>query len=384
MSAHCVWNDRLLVIACSSRPHLHPAAVDACCGAVGEVTALVALYPLDTLKVQVQARAATTGAVLTELLALGPAAVVRTLYAGVGSAAVGAAAMGSIYLVAFFGAKRIGQSVATAAAAARRSDGGEGASKSPSALIASAAGATASIVSSVIEAPIEQFKVRIQAGATQGPMLTSMIKTVSAQGLPALYWSFVPFLLKSIPHDVAELFTFSQLNDLRSGSANDLTGWQRSSAEALARMPCSLSDMAIGAAAGATAAVASMPFDVTFTRMNLSAACMVASDAHRPGLAQSLTGFLATARQIMVEGGGPKALFAGLTPRLLQTVPAGIVYWMAVEGARRALHAHCDVNSMDRQQSKDMPATLLSHVSDSSGMVAQESAGVGACALLPA
>ena len=38
-----------------------------------------------------------------------------------------------------------------------------------------------------------------------------------------------------------------------------------------------------------------------------------------------------------LQGGGPKALFVGMSPRLLQTVPSCMVYWLAVEYTRRAL-----------------------------------------------
>lgn len=41
--------------------------------------------------------------------------------------------------------------------------------------------------------------------------------------------------------------------------------------------------------------------------------------------------------------GGVQALFVGVTPRLLQTMPSTMVYWFAVEGTRRALMRYVDV-----------------------------------------
>ena len=202
---------------------MHHLAVDAICGAVGEVAGLVALYPLDTIKVKCQAGNIGAGQALRETLALGPGNAIRTLYAGMGSTALGAAAIGSLYLLTFYAAKRAGTSIV----AATSKPSSENKSSSASPLVASAAGAAASIVGSIIEAPIEAFKVRAQAGAIGasggGSMLGSMASLVVTQGFAPLYCSFLPFLLKSIPHDVAELFTYSQINELVSSSSSSRT-----------------------------------------------------------------------------------------------------------------------------------------------------------------
>jgi solute carrier family 25 (mitochondrial S-adenosylmethionine transporter), member 26 len=339
-----------------SRPKLGRSAVDALCGAVGEVTAVMALYPLDTIKVQSQARSAGTIAVLRDMLSCGPSIAVRRLYAGVGSATLGAAAMGSIYLVAFYGAKRAGQALTQLS----RSSGGRKADewrakqqgsggREHAALIASAAGIAASAISSLIEAPIELGKVRAQAGSSQGSVLGNMFRAVNASGPAVLYSSFVPFLLKSIPNDVAELLTFSQLQDMRV-EANKAATWGRSSqgalVGALTNVPTSVGDMLIGALAAATAAIVAMPFDTTFTRMHLTPsapACPLGSNGARGSPLGSANAFFRTASSIVATGGGPGALFVGLVPRLLHTVPAGIVFWAAVEGTRRALEGHFDV-----------------------------------------
>lgn len=369
-----------------SKLRLHHLAVDAISGAVGEVAALVALYPLDTIKVQCQARGASTATVLRDLAGRGPSAALRALYAGCGSAALGAAALGSVYLVAFFAAKRVGH--AAVAARQQRQHGAE-ATEGAETLVAAAAGLAASVLGSVVESPIELFKVRTQAGAADGPVFAQIARTASTQGLGPLYWSLLPFLLKSIPHDIAELVTFSTMSDLRTASAAaaavsiadpttaqlpslqvppldiderkesssarpgaaqptaaPATGGQSWAADAgswLAGMSPASSDMWIGAAAGGSAAVASMPFDVTFTRMNTAAASAAAAGV------TPVAAFCASARQIVATG-GPQALFAGVLPRLLHTVPAGIVYWMAVEGCRRTLRERCDVIEEAQQQ----------------------------------
>jgi solute carrier family 25 S-adenosylmethionine transporter 26 len=328
-----------------SPPKLHHLAVDAICGAVGEVAGLVALYPLDTLKVQCQARGCSAGTALTRTLALGPTAALRTLYAGMGGAAAGAAAIGSLYLLTFYAAKRAGASLARVAAAPSSSSEDTASSSTP--IVASVAGAAASVVGSLIEAPIEAFKVRAQAGADigGGGMLSGMVRMAAVHGLAPLYASFVPYLLKSIPHDVTELCTFSQISE----------GLAVRPAPALAALPPEARDMAVGAVSGAAAAIASMPFDVIFTRMNLAGGGVSGG-----GVGGSLAAFGATARAIVAQGGGPGALFAGVVPRLLQTVPAAMIYWAAVEATRRHLETNFEVErpaGVDGQ----MPATVHGH-----------------------
>ncbi len=42
-------------------------------------------------------------------------------------------------------------------------------------------------------------------------MLNNMASAVGGEGLTSLYWGYAPFLLKGLPYDVAELFSYSQL-----------------------------------------------------------------------------------------------------------------------------------------------------------------------------
>jgi hypothetical protein len=313
-----------------------------------------------------------------------------------GSTALGAAAIGSLYLLTFYAAKRAGTSIESkfSKKADHPSSSNETTSASP--LVASAAGAAASIVGSFIDAPIEAFKVRAQAGAGgSGSMLGSMASLVLTQGFAPLYCSFLPFLLKSIPHDVAELFTYSQINELATTSTSSnhsptkteeghhfeknslsVDGVSRSvetrrlaltstAGAFLSSLPIEARDMLIGAASGAAAAIASMPFDVTFTRMNLgtcvlpgAAGTATAGTVGLGSMRHSFSSFASTVRLIVAQGGGPHALYAGVVPRLLQTVPAGMVYWAAVEATRRALESKYDIDTPSSLSSQQVEGIL--------------------------
>ncbi|PRW33110.1 mitochondrial carrier [Chlorella sorokiniana] len=375
-----------------SKPRISWLAVDALSGAVGEIASLVVLYPLDSLKVLCQARGSSTGAVLAELRALGCSGrALRQLYAGCGSAALCSAAIGAVYLLAFYSAKRLVAAAATTAAAAKQqqqqqqqlvvaagqpherqrpaanagsaSQLADGSSAHPPLnsegthpLVASLAGVIASLAGSVFEAPMEMFKLRTQAGALDGPMLRTMAREASTRGLGALYATYGAFMLKSIPFDVAELATYSQMTDWREAAAaraavgdggsssgsNASSSWRGRVGEALATMPLSASDMLIGATAGVASVLVSMPCDVIKTRMDLHPPhCPAGGPA---GALCSIKAFFETGRQLVAAGGGPHALFVGVAPRLLQTVPSTMVYWMAVEGTRRLMATHFEVD----------------------------------------
>ena len=66
-------------------------------------------------------------------------------------------------------------------------------------------------------------------------MLHNMADAARLGGLGCLYHGYLAFLAKSLPYDVAELFTYSQLSALEGGGA-------------LHAMPAGCRDMLIGAA----------------------------------------------------------------------------------------------------------------------------------------
>lgn len=364
----------------SKKLRLNWLVVDALSGAVGEIASLAVLYPLDTIKVRCQAQGANAGTVLQELRGMGcKISTVRALYAGMGSAALCSAVIGAFYLLSFYTVKRVGnrmvqqhqrqQQVQQAVAAASLSlqaapqPDGDGAAPSglPSQaegthpLVASLAGVSASVVASIFESPMETYKLRAQAGAIPvGSMLGTMVSSALCQGLASLYWSYGAFMIKSIPYDYAELVTYSHMSDLRDaaalrqrhkGGAGVHGGagprWQEQLGDAMARAPSGMGDMVIGAVAGAAAVLCSMPCDVVKTHMDLHHhhhPC----PAGRNLLLHSATEFFATGRQLMAKG-GLRALFVGVTPRLLQTMPSTMVYWFAVENTRRTLLKYVEV-----------------------------------------
>ena len=88
---------------------LNPLAVEALCGALGEMTQTFVLYPMDTLKIQCQAHSLGSRAAWAAIVSkhAGPGQLMRSMYAGCGSQVVCSAAIGAVYLVSFFQLKQI-------------------------------------------------------------------------------------------------------------------------------------------------------------------------------------------------------------------------------------------------------------------------------------
>ena len=307
-----MWGRRNRLTGLQNKPYkLSQTLVDALCGAAGEVTALVALYPLDTVKTLCQARNVGAGVVVKELLALGPGKMMCAAYAGIGQAALGSLLLGALYLMTFYGVSRFGKRAFAMV---------DSWSQGKSAIVASTAGAMASIVGSLIEAPVESLKIRAQAGWGVSCPRNAFNGGGWYQGM-----AFFPYLFKAVPNDVAELFTYSQLHDLTKPYIHVFG--------------CEKVDAMVGAASGAVATVVSMPFDVIFTRMNVLG--HFGADGRNKSITALLGAFWTTAATTCKHG--TRACFVGLVPRLLQTVPAGMIYWMAVEATRRALETQFDV-----------------------------------------
>lgn len=321
-------------------------------GAVGEIAQVAVLYPLDTIKVRCQATGCSVGSVVKDLLGGGlNIRVFQQLYAGVVSASICSVAIGSLYYVSFCMSKRFAHRIFAESQPVTPSPGlAQGhAAAAQSSISASHqttvvstvkvegesnklavnlfAAVTAALVGALIESPVEMFKNQTKAGILSGNMLKNMAVTLKHGGLRSWYWGFLPFCFKSLPFDIGELLTYSQLRD-----------WQQSlavgpptQAHLVASVPDGVWDAAIGAAAGAAAVLISMPADVIKTVMDTGGG---AAGSTSGSLQQGASSFFATGNKLVAQR-GPGVLFTGLWPRLGEKVPSTMFYWLAVETCRR-------------------------------------------------
>ena len=78
-----------------------------------------------------------------------------------------------------------------------------------------------------------------------------------------------------------------------------------------------------------------MPADCIKTQMELGA------KRPPPGLLKGSVAFFKTGR-VMWATKGPRSMFIGMTPRLLENVPSTMFYWVLVAALRRALKPWTD------------------------------------------
>lgn len=90
-------------------------------------------------------------------------------------------------------------------------------------------------------------------------------------------------------------------------------------------------DLVVGAASGAAAVLVSMPFDSIKTYMQTHG-----TDLAGKGLLGSAKLFLLTGQQLVARK-GVASLYYGVTPRLLQQVPAAMIGWWTVHAIARTL-----------------------------------------------
>lgn len=88
-----------------------------------------------------------------------------------------------------------------------------------------------------------------------------------------------------------------------------------------------------GALAGAVAVICSMPADAINIRLELS------SSRPPSGIHNATLAFIRSGRSIVAES-GIRGLFRGIQPRLLETVPSTMFYWLLVATLRRTLQPY--------------------------------------------
>ncbi|GFR50429.1 hypothetical protein Agub_g12649 [Astrephomene gubernaculifera] len=356
------------------RPAKLPAPlIDALAGALGEVSQILVLYPLDTVKVRCQASGETAAVVVQRLLRRGVnLKLLAKLYAGALGAAACAILVGAVHLASYEGSRKVllkltvtrgstgATPTASAAGAATTTNSSEAASvgepnstsgTSPPlasvsaaargfiadddgqlgrAAVTFAAAAFAAAATALVESPVELFRHNAQAGLVSPNFLREMAATVRKEGVGGLYWGFLPHCFEAWPHDISELATYGFMREfreaaLRPGSQHH--AW-------MSNLSNQVWDLATGAASGAAAVVVSMPFDTVKTYLQTHG-----TDLSGRGLLGSARLFVQSGQRIVCRK-GLSGLYVGVTPRLLQQVPSAMVCWWSIAAFKRFMQPH--------------------------------------------
>lgn len=259
-------------------------------GAVAGFTVDAVLFPLDTLKTRLQ---------LAKTVVKAPGALFNGLYAGFGPAVVASAPAAAAFFGAYDYVKRV---------LSEHPLGGQEKYAPFCHLIAAAVG---DIAGSTVRAPFEVVKQRVQSGVYAGAG-AAVRATFAKEGLPGFFTGYGSLVIRELPFDAIQFPLYEYLKKVASErkGGRPLQTWETS---------------VCGSIAGAVSATITTPLDVVKTRL----------------MTQSMTapkykGIVHGIRTIAREE-GPKALMAGLVPRVMWISVGGAIFFGAYEGAKKVL-----------------------------------------------
>lgn len=183
----------------------------------------------------------------------------------------------------------------------------------PAAYATTIAGGGARLAASVMVAPIELVRTRIQAGNESSGTLAAIRGVVQNEGATGLWRGFGATLARDVPFSCIYWFSYELLRR-----------------QALEQSPNGDLSMAAtftaGASAGAVAATITTPLDVIKTQQQLA-------DSHSSQSAFSVF-------TNIIRRDGPRALFSGLVPRLMKVAPSCAILIASYEVGKRYFSNH--------------------------------------------
>ncbi|KAJ2084248.1 S-adenosylmethionine transporter [Coemansia sp. RSA 988] len=246
-----------------------------------------ALYPLDTIKTRLQARAG--------FIASGG---FRGIYSGLSSAIIGSAPGAAMFFLTYEQIK---------AAFPTQPD------SQP--LVHMFAASVGEVAACLVRVPTEVVKQRLQAG--QHSSLTAVLRqTHSAEGLLGFYRGYLTQVVREIPFTCIQfpIYEYLKLCYARR-QRRSILSWEAA---------------VCGSIAGGIAAAVTTPLDVVKTRVMLS--------TKQKGLHQGLeySGIISTLSRIAREE-SPRALFSGVVPRTVWISIGGFVFLGSYEKMKAVL-----------------------------------------------
>ncbi|CAN8066609.1 unnamed protein product [Agarophyton chilense] len=260
-------------------------------GAVAGFTVDAVLFPLDTLKTRMQ--------LASTVASKSSAALLSGLYAGFGPAVVASAPAAAAFFGVYDYVKHVLEDFV-------------GKNKPHYAplchMIAAAAG---DVAGSTVRAPFEVVKQRVQSGLYVGAG-AAVRGTFAKEGLGGFYTGYGSLVIRELPFDAIQFPLYEYLKSVvkkRKGT-DCLETWESS---------------ACGSVAGAISAALTTPLDVVKTRL-------MTQNVAAPKYEGIVHGISTIAREE-----GPKALMAGVVPRVMWISIGGAVFFGAYEAAKKIL-----------------------------------------------
>jgi solute carrier family 25 S-adenosylmethionine transporter 26 len=264
----------------SSRDAFRVGALSGCAASFSVQTCM---FPLNTVKTRLQARAPEVS------LKTLRRTLFRGLYSGFFVDTLGSVPGTGVFMATYEALKSAGVV--------------------PPAVAATVAG----VAGSFLVAPADAIKQRLQVDASKS--LRGELKLIAKSKSPikTLFVGYPQFLARDLPFDTVQVTTFELLKRWHKNVVEP---------ERANRTPRELA--MLGAAAGAFTGMVTTPLDVART----AEVCAVAAGIECRG---------ASCLAALVSRGGPGVLLRGAAPRMLEISLGGAIYFSALEAAKRAL-----------------------------------------------
>ncbi|KAH0663468.1 hypothetical protein KY284_028399 [Solanum tuberosum] len=281
-------------------------------GSIAGTVEHMAMFPVDTIKTQMQALGTCplrSASIRTALRGILKSEGVAGLYRGIGAMGLGAGPAHAVYFSVYESCKK-------------KFSGGNPNNSAAHAI----SGVCATVASDAVFTPMDTVKQRLQLSESPYKGVLDCVKRVlKEEGFKAFYASYKTTVLMNAPYTAVHFATYEAAKLGLSGVSPDSASDESIIVHATA-----------GAAAGALAALVTTPLDVVKTQLQCQGIC---------GCDRFKSGSIGDVFRIIVKKDGYRGLMRGWMPRMLFHAPAAAICWSTYEAAKAFFQEHNTVNN---------------------------------------
>ncbi|KAG5603111.1 hypothetical protein H5410_034481 [Solanum commersonii] len=281
-------------------------------GSIAGTVEHMAMFPVDTIKTQMQALGTCplrSASIRTALGGILKSEGVAGLYRGIGAMGLGAGPAHAVYFSVYESCKK-------------KFSGGNPNNSAAHAI----SGVCATVASDAVFTPMDTVKQRLQLSESPYKGVLDCVKRVlKEEGFKAFYASYKTTVLMNAPYTAVHFATYEAAKLGLSGVSPDSASDESIIVHATA-----------GAAAGALAALVTTPLDVVKTQLQCQGIC---------GCDRFKSGSIGDVFRIIVKKDGYRGLMRGWMPRMLFHAPAAAICWSTYEAAKAFFQEHNTVNN---------------------------------------
>lgn len=280
-------------------------------GSIAGTVEHMAMFPVDTIKTQMQALGTCplrSASIRTALDGILKSEGIAGLYRGIGAMGLGAGPAHAVYFSVYESCKK-------------KFSGGNPNNSAAHAI----SGVFATVASDAVFTPMDTVKQRLQLSESPYKGVLDCVKRVlKEEGIKAFYASYKTTVLMNAPYTAVHFATYEATKLGLLGVSPDSASDESIIVHATA-----------GAAAGASAAIVTTPLDVIKTQLQCQGIC---------GCDRFKSGSIGDVFRIIVKKDGYRGLMRGWMPRMLFHAPAAAICWSTYEAAKAFFQKHNPVS----------------------------------------